>query len=74
MQNAWYGVSLGSVLAAVAVPVTSWVRWSQGDHPIAFSVVATALGAFVIFRHRANIKRLLAGTEPRFAKKTPAQP
>jgi glycerol-3-phosphate acyltransferase PlsY len=67
-------VSLGSVLAAVAVPATSWVRWFQGEMPLPFSVVATALGAFVIFRHRANIRRLLAGTEPRFAKKTPAQP
>ena len=66
-------VSLGSVLAAVAVPATSWVRWYQGDLPVAFSVVATALGAFVIFRHRGNIKRLLAGTETRFAKKNPAQ-
>ena len=63
-------VSLGSVLAAVAVPAASWLR----SNPLPFSVVATALGAFVIFRHRANIKRLLAGTEPRFAKKTPAQP
>jgi len=62
-------VSLGSVLAAVAVPATSWYRWTQGDNPLAFSVVATALGLFVIVRHRGNIKRLLAGTEPRFAKK-----
>ena len=67
-------VSLGSVLAAVAVPAVSWYRWSQGAHPIAFSLVASALGLFVIVRHRANIKRLLAGTEPRFAKKPAAQP
>jgi acyl phosphate:glycerol-3-phosphate acyltransferase len=67
-------VSLGSILAAVAVPLTSWVRWYREDKPIALSLVATALGAFVIFRHRANVKRLLAGTEPRFAKKPPAQP
>ena len=67
-------VSLGSVLAAVVVPAVSWYRWSQGAHPIAFSLVASALGLFVIVRHRANIKRLLAGTEPRFAKKPAAQP
>ena len=63
-------VSLGSVIAAVAVPAASWLR----GNPLPFSIVATALGAFVIFRHRANIKRLLAGTEPRFAKKPSAQP
>ncbi|MEJ1971528.1 MAG: glycerol-3-phosphate 1-O-acyltransferase PlsY [Lacunisphaera sp.] len=62
-------VSLGSILAAVAVPAASWLR----GNPLPFSIVATALGAFVIFRHRANLKRLLAGTEPRFAKKLPAQ-
>jgi glycerol-3-phosphate acyltransferase PlsY len=61
-------VSLGSVLAAVAVPATSWLR----GNPLPFSIVATALGAFVIFRHRGNIKRLIAGTEPRFAKKPAA--
>ena len=63
-------VSLGSVIAAVAVPAASWLR----GNPLPFSIVATALGAFVIFRHRANIKRLLAGTEPRFAKKPSVQP
>jgi glycerol-3-phosphate acyltransferase PlsY len=67
-------VSLGSVLAAVAVPATSWYRWWHGDHPLAFGMVATALGLFVIVRHRGNIKRLLAGTEPRFAKKAPESP
>jgi len=63
-------VSLGSILAAVVVPAASWLRADA----LPFSIVATALGAFVIFRHRANLKRLLAGTEPRFAKKSPAQP
>lgn len=64
-------VSLGSVLAAVTVPAVSWFRFARGDHPLAFSLVATALGLFVIVRHRANIQRLMAGTEPKFAKKRP---
>jgi len=63
-------VSLGSVLAAVAVPTASWLR----GNPLPFNLVATALGLFVIIRHRENIKRLLAGTESKFAKKPPAQP
>ena len=62
-------VSLGSVLAAVAVPAVSWI---QGK-PMSLSIVATALGLFVIIRHRENIKRLLNGTESRFVKKPPAQ-
>lgn len=58
-------VSLGSVLAAVAVPAVSWLR----GNPLPFSLVATALGLFVIVRHRENIKRLIAGTESKFARK-----
>lgn len=58
-------VSLGSILAAVAVPATSWIR----GNPLPFSVVATALGLFVIVRHRENLKRLLNGTESKFARK-----
>jgi glycerol-3-phosphate acyltransferase PlsY len=56
---------LGSILAAIAVPAGSWF---QGN-PLPLNIVASALGAFVIFRHRENIKRLLNGTENRFVKK-----
>lgn len=58
-------VSLGSILAAVAVPAASWVR----GNPLPLSTVVTLLGLFVIIRHRDNIRRLLAGTENRFARK-----
>ncbi|MFZ5494927.1 MAG: glycerol-3-phosphate 1-O-acyltransferase PlsY [Verrucomicrobiota bacterium] len=60
-------VSLGSILAAVVVPAASWVR----GNPPAISLVVSALGLFVIIRHRENIKRLLAGTENKFARKPP---
>ena len=58
-------VSLGSILAAVAVPAASWIR----GNPLALNIAITLIGAFVIIRHRENIKRLLAGTENKFAKK-----
>jgi acyl phosphate:glycerol-3-phosphate acyltransferase len=63
-------VSLGSILAAVAVPAASWLR----GNPLPFNLVATALGLFVIIRHRENLKRLLNGTETKFAKKAPPPP
>ena len=59
-------VSLASILAAVAIIVTSWLR---GYH-VATSVIATVLAVFVIVRHHSNIRRLLAGTEPKFVKQT----
>jgi glycerol-3-phosphate acyltransferase PlsY len=58
-------VSLGSVLAALAVPGASWLL----KNPLPLNLVATALGLFVVIRHRENIKRLLNGTESKFAKK-----
>jgi len=58
-------VSLGSIIAAVVVPALGWVL----GHPLPLNIVVTLLGLFVIVRHRENIKRLLAGTENKFAKK-----
>ena len=63
-------VSLGSILAAIAVPVASWML----NKPLLLNLVATALGLFVIVRHRENIKRLLNGTESKFVKKPRVQP
>jgi glycerol-3-phosphate acyltransferase PlsY len=62
-------VSLGSVLAALAVPGASWLLRNS----LPLNLVATALGLFVIVRHRENIKRLLNGTESKFAKKPRVQ-
>lgn len=54
-------VSLGSILAALAAIVLVCGL----PHPLAYRLMVIAGGAFVILRHRANIQRLLAGTEPR---------
>ena len=69
-------VSLASLLAAAALPVSVWffkVRPTGGNWPLFyFSLLATAL---IFWRHRANIRRLLDGTEARFAPSPdPAQP
>lgn len=57
-------VSLGSILAAGSLPAAVWLI----AHP-AWPVTAAALaaGTFVIWRHRANIGRLRAGTEHVFS-------
>jgi len=60
-------VSLGSILAAIAVPTASWLR----GNPLPLNIVATAVGVFVIVRHRENITRLFKGTESKFVKKPP---
>jgi acyl phosphate:glycerol-3-phosphate acyltransferase len=59
-------VSLASVLSAVVVPIV--VLIVEGVGPV-FGL-ALAIGLFVIFAHRANIKRLSRGEEHRFRRKT----
>jgi glycerol-3-phosphate acyltransferase PlsY len=57
-------VSLGSMLAALAAIVL--VFGLAQPAPYRWLVIAGAF--YVIVRHRANIERLLAGTEPRLGK------
>lgn len=67
-------VSVASMLAAAALPVTVSVLWRTGradGASFAFSLLAAALA---VWRHRSNIARLRAGTEPRFQKKSSAGP
>ncbi|MBL4871311.1 MAG: glycerol-3-phosphate 1-O-acyltransferase PlsY [Robiginitomaculum sp.] len=57
-------VSLSGILTAIAVPIGAY---SMGHQNIA--VLCVVLGAVIIFRHRENIGRIIAGTEPRLGKK-----
>ncbi len=54
-------VSLSSILAAIAVPLLMVVT----QQPLAYQLFGLAAGIYVIWRHRSNIDRLLAGVEPR---------
>lgn len=63
----WRYVSLGSVSAAAAVPVLFYLLYAPGHAPpAAGSASALLAAAIVIIKHRANIERLMAGTEPPF--------
>ncbi len=64
-------VSLASIIAAAAVPVTAWISYrAQGPLLPGF---LTLLGLLVIVRHKSNIQRLINGTESRFQKKNKIQ-
>lgn len=58
-------VSLGSILATVALPA---VEWSSGA-PMAVSLAATIAAVLILFRHRGNIARLARGTERRLGQR-----
>jgi glycerol-3-phosphate acyltransferase PlsY len=62
-------VSLGSISAAAAFPLCVWllslyVKPSTSLAPV--MTVAVTGGALIIFMHRANIGRLMSGTENKF--------
>jgi acyl phosphate:glycerol-3-phosphate acyltransferase len=59
-------VSLGSMLGAVALPIGIQVLHPGRRELVLPSVV---LAALIVFLHRANIKRLLNGTENRFGRR-----
>ena len=56
-------VSLGSLWAGASFPFISWYCYPD---PV-IVVLAFACGGLVVWQHRANIKRLLSGTENKFS-------
>ena len=61
-------VSLSSIVAAIfaiALPFALGL-------PLAYQLFAIAAGLYVIWRHRSNMSRLLAGTEPKIGQKVAA--
>jgi glycerol-3-phosphate acyltransferase PlsY len=59
-------VSLGSILAAISVPIVSMLVFRDSPQLLPILVV---MAAFIIWKHRANIERLRNGTESKFAFK-----
>jgi glycerol-3-phosphate acyltransferase PlsY len=62
-------VSVGSIAAAIALPVAVWM---MTPHNLFLGLVTTALGLLAIYKHKSNLQRLKAGTENRFGKKSEA--
>lgn len=62
-------VSLGSVSAAILFPVLTIFIHSHYIVDGNYIVFAFLLGAFVVFNHRANVKRLLEGKENKLSFK-----
>lgn len=61
-------MSLSSMMAAL----TAIALICALEQPLPYRLLVIAGGIYVIVRHRANIQRLLAGTEPRLGQSSPA--
>jgi acyl phosphate:glycerol-3-phosphate acyltransferase len=62
--------SFAALVATAAAPVIAYFLDPLGDGWI----VTGALAALIYWRHRANIQRILAGSEPKIGKKKDAPP
>lgn len=63
-------VSVGSILGAMVLPVAVFVLRPEER---ALAWVYVGIVAFVVWAHRANIRRLIAGTENRFGRRAAAR-
>ena len=63
-------VSLSSISGAIAVSILMLIF----GQPLPYQLFAVAGGIYVIWRHRSNIQRLRAGTEPRLGQKLQPEP
>jgi acyl phosphate:glycerol-3-phosphate acyltransferase len=68
----WRYSSLGSISAAVALPLFVYLLYAPGHAPPEFVTLGTVvISVLVLVKHRPNIARLVAGDEPHlnFGKK-----
>jgi glycerol-3-phosphate acyltransferase PlsY len=65
-------ISLGSILAAAAFPFLVYLIYRDHFPPAAYAMIA-ASSLLIIWKHRTNIQRLLAGTENRFPANKPTE-
>jgi glycerol-3-phosphate acyltransferase PlsY len=72
----WRYISLGSITGAIALPVAYLIiglarGWPVFDSQLPLLIFGLLMAGLIIYKHRTNIARLRAGTEPRFTSKPP---
>jgi glycerol-3-phosphate acyltransferase PlsY len=64
----WRYVSLASISAAAAMPLLIYVLWAPHHAPpLTVNFGALLAVAIIIYKHDANIQRLVQGEEPKFS-------
>lgn len=62
-------VGLASIVMGIAFPLIAWGRMEGQPYGVEVIVGSGALTLLIVLRHRANIRRMLAGEEPKFGRK-----
>jgi glycerol-3-phosphate acyltransferase PlsY len=72
----WRFVSLGSLAAAAAIPLLMYFLWAPHHAPpLVISFGSLGISTLVIYKHDANMQRLITGTETKFSfRKTQEKP
>jgi glycerol-3-phosphate acyltransferase PlsY len=60
----WRYVSVGSILAAILVPILATLL----AYPFPLVSVAAVIAALVLYKHRSNMQRLWQGCEPKLSR------
>ena len=72
----WRYVSLASISAAAAMPLLIYFLWAPHyAPPLSITLGSLAAAVLIVYKHDANIQRLVEGTEPPFSfeKKSPGK-
>jgi glycerol-3-phosphate acyltransferase PlsY len=66
--TSWRYVSLGSIAAAAAMPLLMYFLWApRHAPPLVITFGSLAAAALIVYKHDANIQRLVQGEEPKFS-------
>jgi glycerol-3-phosphate acyltransferase PlsY len=65
LAGRWLWISPVTMLASACVPAAMWAA----HPPRPYLILSVAMAALVLVRHRNNIRRLIAGTEPRIGER-----
>jgi glycerol-3-phosphate acyltransferase PlsY len=64
----WRYVSLGSISAALAMPLLMYFLWAPHHaSPPVITFGALAVAMLIVYKHEANLQRLVKGAEPKFS-------
>lgn len=66
----WQPISPATMVASASIPLAV-----HAAHPVlAYQVLSVAMALLILVRHRGNLRRLRAGTEPRLGERLPPYP